>query len=83
MRVIFVSLETRIRAQVRMERSDIPSSSRFRQEVKKDPQGYFLFLRRRNEDSSPRIPLSRYSEIKLSHSNSVVSSLNIAENHHN
>ena len=36
-----------------MERSDIPSSSRFRQEVKKDPQGYFLFLRRRNEDSSP------------------------------
>ena len=94
-------------------------SSRFRQEVKKDPQGYFLFLRRRNEDSSPgshgakrhplilslpegmkkdpqgyflflenedsrpRIPLSRYSEIKPSHSNSVMFSLNIAENHHN
>ena len=95
-------------------------SSRFRQEVKKDPQGYFLFLRRRNEDSSPgshgakrhplilslpegmkkrparvffvsarnedsspRIPLSRYSKIKLPHSNSAVSSLNIAENHHN
>ena len=75
----FFEEETRIRAQVRMERSDIPSSSRFRQEVKMTREGYFLFLE--NADSRPRIPLSRYSEIKLSHLNLVVSSLNIVENH--
>ena len=40
-------------------------SSRFRQEVKKTRKGYFLFLRRRKEDSSPRFAWSD-SDIPLS-----------------
>ena len=40
----FFEEETRIRAQVRMERSDIPSPSRFRQEVKKTRKGIFYFF---------------------------------------
>ena len=40
------------------ERSRRFESSRFRQEVKKTRKGIFLFLRRRNEDSSPRFAWS-------------------------
>ena len=35
-----------------MERSDIPSSSRFRQEVKKTRKGVFYFFEEENKDST-------------------------------
>ena len=54
--------ETRIRAQVRMERSDIPSSSRFRQEVKNDPWGLFLFHLKRGFE-----PRFAWSEVTSPH----------------